>query len=98
LTDQIVAKAVCPPGKMRLRISNARIPGFSVLISPAVTRRFAFRNGSAGSRETLGYFGAKDATGEADFTTARARAMAESRRSKVLDGQDPLPSGGPSLQ
>ena len=29
------------------------------------------------------YFGAKDATGEADFTTARARAMAESRRSKT---------------
>lgn len=61
------------------------------MVSPTGRRRFVFRYGEAGARkETLGYFGEKDATGEADFTTARARAMAESRRGKVRDGQDPV--------
>lgn len=91
LTDRAVAKAKCPPGTMRLRISDTRVPGFSVLVSPTGRRRFVFRYGEAGAREeTLGYFGEKDATGEVDFTTAKARAMAESRRGKVRDGQDPV--------
>jgi len=91
LTDQVVAKATCPAGKKRLRISDTKIRGFSVLVSTTGTRRFVFRYGKAGAREeTLGYFGEKDVTGTLDFTTAKARAMAESRRGKVRDKLDPV--------